>query len=375
MPKNIAFFLCLGCLLPTASFTQDLSKAAQDYFLHDHFAYKPEIIAQSKIKSIESHWYYFSNDTINQAILIEKNRFNQLGKPEYRYKKPIGLEKSEIYFFYDSSGNLIKEEQYGIAPSLTYKLIATHEWSYTNGTLKRHRHFLLLDKIDVDHGGSYFPEKIFLYNNDTLVYNLIDTSVVLLTNRAEHCNDVAAGLYPTTFKTPLTITLKFHPNSKIRLKTIVRESIVQNTLFDQCGNPINGLKANKKCQTLLKEDFPCLPLEKITPCNNADTITINGQLLYFIKTNSSFFQHDSGAGTTYNHSGICYYDQDFRLLSANDTTQQIRGSMWDNIPSYSNQTIRKSRYEYFDNGLLKKITVTDEKGSLVEVTEFKLEYF
>ena len=49
--------------------------------------------------------------------------------------------------------------------------------------------------------------------------------------------------------------------------------------------------------------------------------------------------------------------------------------MWENIPNYTTQTIRNSQFEYFENGLLKKITVADELGKMVEVTEFKIEYY
>ena len=375
MHKSIAFLLCFCWFIPSYSFAQDLNKATLDYFLKDHFKFNPETIAKSKIKSIEKHWYTFSDDTINQDYITEKHRFTPFGKHEYMYVKMLGFDKSENFFTYDANGNLIKEDRYGLAPSLTYKLIASYEWAYTNGTLNRQRQFLLLDKIDVEHGASYFPEKIFLFANDTLIYQLKDSSVVLLTNRPEHCKDVKTDLYPSNFKIPLTTTLKFHSNNTIRQKSIIRESIVQHNFFDPCGNPLSNPKPTEKCMKLLNPSSTCLAPEKINVCNQADTLTINKQLLYFIRTNSSHFIHDSGAGMTINQSGISYYDHNFSVVSSIDTTNYVRGTIWETKPSYSTKTIRKSKYEYFDNGLLKRITITDDQDRIIEVTENKLEYY
>ena len=375
MHKSIAFLLCFCGFIPSYSLAQDLNKATLDYFLKDHFKFKPETIAESKIKSIEKHHYTYSNDTITQEYIIEKHHFTPFGKPEYRYVKMLGFDKSEYFFTYDTKGNLVKEDRYGIAPSLSYKLIASYEWAYTNETLNRQRQFLLLDKIDVEHGASYFPEKIFLFANDTLIYQLKDSSVVLLTNRPEHCKDVKTDLYPSTFKIPLTTTLKFHSNNNIRQKTILRENTVHNNFFDPCGNQLSHPKPNVKCLKLLNPSYTCLAQEKINICNQADTLSINGQLFYFMHSNTSHFIHDSGAGTTVNQIGTSYYAQHFRLVSSIDTTSIIRGSMWDNIPSQTSKNIRKSKYEYFGNGLLKRITITDEQDRIIEVTENKLEYF
>ena len=375
MSKKIAFLVSINLLFPFHSFSQDLSMAALSYFYDNHFSQKPEQIAKSRIKSIESHWYNYSNDTIKKDLIIEIQRFNKFGKPEYSYRKPMGMEKDEHFFTYDSGGKLIKEEKYGIAPSLAYKLIEIHEWSYTKEILNRHRHYLLLDKMEVENGASYFPEKIFLFTNDTLIYSPSDTSVVVLTNHRNHCLDTQIELYPSSFKTPIKTTLKFHSNQKIRTKTTRRGSLIQTQQFDDCGNSIGVVKVNKRCQEMLQNQDLCLTPGKLYACNNADTITINQQLFYFVINHSSYFQHDSGAGTTYRSDGIAYYDQQFRLINSIDTSTSVKGSLWDNIPAYSTQTIRKSHLEYDENGLLLKISVSDETGRLLEVTENKVEYY
>ena len=375
MQKKLVPFVLLLILFPECCYTQNLYQACLDYYLNPHFFYQPSTISLSKIKFIEKHQYTYSNDTINHDFLLEKHQFNQLGKPEYVYKKPIGMEKSEFYYSYDSIGNLIKEERYGIAPSLQYKLEATHEWFYSNQILTQHRYYQLCDNFPLEHGAAYFPEKIFLYEIDSIRYNQTENSVLVLSNYTPSFSTIKAEPYPPNFKTSYSKTLTFHPNNRMASYVLKRDQIVQTKQFDECGNAFPDLSENKKCQELRKITTACLAPDELNICNQADTITINKILYFYVQTHFSNFVHDSGAGTSYENRGTSYYDQNFRQVRSIDTCFSQRGSMWENIPNYTTQTIRNSQFEYFENGLLKKITVTDELGKMLEVTEFKIEYY
>ena len=375
MLKILIQFGILFALEASNLCAQNLYQAGLEYFINPHYFYETSTIAKSKIKSIEKHQITYSNDTVNHDFIIEKQLFNPFGKPEYVYKKPIGMEKTEIFFFYNSDGNLIKEERYGISPNLQYKLVARQEWFYSKQILTQHRSFLLCDNFPMANGAAYFPEKMFLFEIDSILYNVADNSMLVISNYLKGLPKLKEEPYPSNFKTPYTNNLTFHPNNRIASTKVIRDSIVQIKQFDACGNVLQGQTANKKCQELRKAASSCLAPTELNLCNQANTITINKELYYYVRTHFSNFVHDSEAGTAYINRGIAYYDQNFRQVSAIDTSISQKGSMWNYIPTYLTQKIRKSNFEYFENGLLKKITVTDEFGKMVEVTEFKIEYY
>ena len=374
-PDKLILIL-IFCFLHLSSFGQDLKKAVIDFYINTHFNFDKDLISGNKIKLIEKHQLSFNDDTLRSDILIEKHQFNTNGFPDYVYYKPVGgFDKSEIRFKYDSEGNLIKKEVYGISPSLNYKLIEWYEWFYSNGLLTKESRYLLTDKIDVEKGAHYFPEKFFLFKNDTIFYNINDTSCLVVSNNPEHCKADSISLYPPSFKNIINTTLKFHSNNRIYSKTTERESVIQKRFYDRCGNPMSGRMPNTKCLARLSDKSQCLPQEKIRICNESDTVTLNNQLVYFVKSESSRFQHDSGPGGTIIHKGISYYNPDFNIISSIDTTTYIRGSMFDERKYSEFKTIRISTYEYFENGLLKKVINKNENGKIIEVIEFKIEYY
>jgi hypothetical protein len=373
-PK-ILFFFFIGCFANLTSYGQDLRKAARAYYLNEHFEFDKDVISTNKIKTLEKHQLSFSDDALNYDEIIEKHVFKIDGNPEYVLKEPLGTDKSEMYFTYDRNGNLIIKEIFGIGPDLNYERIESYEWFYTEGHLRKASRFLLIDKIETEKGGHYFPQEFFLYTNDTILYNDKDTSCLVISNNPEHCKGVSLNLYPLTFEHIINTTLKFHPNNKLASKTISREDIIQINSFDLCGNSVLGNTPNKVCLKRIGNKTQCLAPQKINICNAADTITINNTKMYFFKSQSNYFQHDSGPGTQIIKNGISYYNLDFRIISSYDTTTYIRGSMIGQNKFTENKTIRISTYEYFDSGLLKKVTTKDENGKITNVIEFKIEHF
>lgn len=375
MQIKFSNFVLLISLFTLKGKAQDLHQSAQAYFLKNHFSYNPDSIAGNKIKSIEKKVHYYYQDSLTNKFIIEKHLFNPNGKPSYVYHKEVAQNQSEIYYFYDSLGNLIKEVRYGIAPSLQYKVIATYEWTYTGKTLTGQRYYVLEDHFDVEKGATYFPEKIFLYRLDSLEYLYQKKQVIIHSNHLSNRNGIKAEPYPANFKTPFTTTLTFHSNGILATQKLVRGEIIQTHQYNECGHDLSSRLPNPKCMELTGNSNPCVPSEKLYLCNLADTITFNNQLVFYVRNSFSNFQHDSGPGWWINQSGIAYYNQDFRPVFQVDTTNRVRGPSKDNFPSFSSQTIRKSSFDYYRNGILKKISITDEFGKLLETTEVKLEHY
>nr|MBK9653668.1 hypothetical protein [Bacteroidota bacterium] len=376
MTRCEKLFACfLSCFFNLSVYSQDLKKATVDYFTGNHYYFDNTLISNEKIKSLEKHQYNYNYDTVTYDFLLEKHLFNKNGNPEYVLTKPIGSEKREVYFEYDTDGNLIKEETHGISPQLNYKIIESFEWSYNQGILLRQRRYIMTDEIPVEKGAYGFQEKIFLFSNDTILYNYTDTFIQLISNNVEQCKDISVSLYPPSFKSVINTTLKFHSNNKLYSKTVKRDTIIQSNIYDICGKEISEKKPNSRCLKLLENKTQCLPRETIRICNESDTVTLNNQLVYFIRNEGSYFQHDSGPGSVITNRGISYYNSDFKIIQSIDTTTYSRGSMGGTNQFSATKTVRINTYEYFANGLLKKIIGKNENGKLIDVVEFKIEYY
>jgi hypothetical protein len=373
-PDKLFLYLAL-CMLQLGLYGQDVKMAVKDYYINEHVNLEAEHIANNKISMLEKHQYTVTDDTVSSDNLIEKYLFNENGYPEYAYYKPVGFDKGEIFFSYDTIGNLVKKEIYGISPSLQYKLIEWYEWSYTNGFLTKEKRYLLTDKVSTKKGAYGFPEKFFLFSCDTILYSHSDTSCLVITNNPEHCKTDAYRLYPPNFQFVVNTVLTFHPNNNLSTKTVTRDTHVQKSVYDQCGNPITATKPNSRCIERMADSTSCLSQEKIRICNESDTVTIDNEKVYVVSTESSFFQHDSGAGTMITTKVRAYYDLDYQIISSSATTIYQPGEMLGELLSGGQEVIRESTYAYFNSGLLEKMVTSNEKGETVEVIAVEVEYY
>jgi hypothetical protein len=363
------FFICFFQLQANS---QDLRKAAIKYFLSDHNKFDNTLIYRDKIKRIEQHEYIYNADTIMDDLIVEKHLFDTMGNLEYVYKEPLGSDKLEMYYTYDAYGNLIKEEKYGISPELKYKLIQSFEWSYQNGFLIRQRRYLMANEIPTDNGSYGFPEKTFLFSNDTILYNFKDSSIFVIINNLENCKDVTVSYYPPNFGHVINTTLKFHPNNSIYSRTTMRDGGSQTNIFDSCGSQYNyeqQIPANFNIP-LMKSG--CLTPKEKQIFKNADTVTWNNQFVYIVNNKSSFVHHDSRGPEFINSSGFSYYNLDFKILYTETATTRSREENGGKVQIPKTATVIINSYDYYDNGLLKKIITKNEHGKILHVIEFKI---
>lgn len=366
-------------------FGQDLKEATINYFTKEFYhhynnysLYDNNIISDAKIKSIEKHQFNYFNDTIYNDILRHKFIFNTKGNPDYVFYKPIFSDRIEYFFKHDSTGNLVKKEAYGPSPEGNYKIIQSFEWTYDKyGFLTRQRIYKMDNHRSVKNGTIGFPEENFLYSNEDIVYKSTDSSALIILNNIEHCKDDSINRkHPDNFKFGFSTTLKFHSNNKLCLKTIREgDSLIESKVYDKCGNRDSERKPNTKCLTLLPNRIKCMTQKEIQICNELDTVTLNKQLVYFVKKNGNGYQVDSGPGTFSSHKSISYYNLGFKIIHSIDSTTYKRSSMQDLNKFTETKTVRINSYEYFDNGIQKKVITKDENGKVINVVEHKIEYY
>ncbi|MEZ4777580.1 MAG: hypothetical protein R3D00_30675 [Bacteroidia bacterium] len=377
LKKKISLIICVVGLCIQV-FAQDLRLATIKHYTTEHYPFNNEVISNDGIQLMTKINTYYLSDSTFKEVMVEKYEFDSAGYPTYVYKKEIGSEKKEIYFIYDSLGNLISKKVFGISPELQYKNIETYEWSYDNLVfLTRQRRYLIINSIPTEHGASGFKEKYMLFSNDSISYNHKDTAVIIYKNNVENCKDVfytlgGIYLYPPNFKSVILAKLKFHPDNSLYAKVLYKESkMIQSVFYDKCSNPNNAEKPGKIewLEKITSKEIECLSAEKLNILNRVDTISVEGRILLYENIFTSNVIHQSTAPLFIRNEGLNYYDLDLNLIYS----EVGRSSSSAGEPT-SPSLFRKYFYEYFENGLLKKVTTKDENDKIVEITEFKINH-
>lgn len=375
---NILFLISLICYFGAEVSGQNLKSATIQYFTKDHYLFDCQIVKSNKIRLVEKYWIYYKNDSIDGEFLLEKHQFDTLGNPQYVYQKEVGADKREIYYKYDSLGNLIEKEKYGISPESNYRNIDSYEWIYDrNGFLTRQRRYLVINRIPTEKGGYGFPEEEVLFTNDSISYNSIDTAALVTSNNLENVKDVLLDtgyypVYPPNFRSETSTILKFHSNNEVYHKIVKRDSIIQRIFFDECGNPTKT-KRNSKLdwlEKILSKSIKCLNPELLNILNRIDTITMNDRLLFYEEYKFNNVTHLAMGPEYTNTNGTIYYDLDIRKIFTESTISSKSAY----APGFY-QEYRKQEFEYFEYGLLKRIVTKDENGKRVNAVEYRIEYF
>lgn len=374
-------FFCFG--LHKSVNSQDLKIAAIKHFTDAHYDYDYSLIKEDKIKSIEKHHYVYERGKQISDDIVEKYLFSEAtGKPTYIYRKPRLGKKSEFFFEYDSLGQLLKKEIFGYAnypPKYQKKEIL--EWQYKESVLRRQRRYLMVDRMPVGNNGFSHPQKIFLFANDTIIYNYQDTLVNIIINLPAHCQDVdTALLYPPTFETALYQTLKFYPNNNLKSNKGQRDTIIQMKYYDENGDYIESLPIEFGYYELdtVKIDFSLDSFENIFPI---DTVKIKNKMLIREIRELHLTHHDhigpihsTTRTTTYSDLNKRKLFEDFHTTTSTASTDHQRLSFTVSPKSKKRALKRRNTYKYYKNGLLKKVVTRDGLGRRTGVIEYKIKY-
>ena len=395
MIKFKEIFLILTIAITNCGFSQNLIEAAKLYSIENQFDYSPDFILEHKIKAI----------SINKIGMFGENlgslyQFNKLGFPVYTKNINIYGDSAVHIYTYDSLNNILsktitrKSEKY----PYEYMVSDLHDWLYDKNGVLIEQYKYIIDWHNYHEMTAYYCQH---YKYD------FKKSTVSLEGNCKNAKfkEVNPGYKSYDF-IPQTILL-LHEDGRLYPQGFVKGGsyIYKN---DPDIIKLLGIEIKERDNSI-HNDWSLFPnYAKVFNKNNilrADTITeTNGKTIkYFFKSDlegievlqleydtsktlvkvESYWYSDSSLSTLYSSDVIKYFEG--KIICIEGYVSALNPSL---IRLHMERSIRmaipfktgpsesygKRLYEYYENGILKKVTIYDKDGIENGSVHYEVEY-